>query len=525
MNADNFEILFNGISDFLFVLDCDGLVIRTNKAVLDRLGYSAEEVSTMNVLQFHPPEQRDAAAIAVAGMLEGTCDTCSIPLCHKNGTHVEVETIVSKGLWNERAALFGISRDITCQRQAEQLQRKTMEAVIESLPEATLVVSLDGEVIAWNHRMENLTGIPKQSALGHTGHGSRFYLNGTSLPALNTALLAHAPLPVCDEYHPISHDSSSFVVEAFVKKTTGGGNHYWISAALLADSEGTVIGAMESIRDITEQKKYAIQQSLSQKLESLGHLTASIAHEINTPLQYIGDNTRFVGQAFDYLLTCGVFEALPVSCPAGSHGDLHYYRNEVPLAISETLVGIERVCNLLSAMKSFCHPGNSTNTQSDINQSIRDTVTISQNLWKNHAELILRLDPDLPMVWCNPAEINQALLNLLVNAADAVAEACSSNPRLTGLISIRTKEEPTGILIAIEDNGGGIPEHIKHRIFDPFFTTKEVGKGTGQGLSIARDIIVTRHHGTILADSEVNHGTTFSVRIPFAPPTRPKGPC
>ncbi len=277
----------------------------------------------------------------------------------------------------------------------------------------------------------------------------------------------------------------------------------------------------------------------AQKLESIGELAAGIAHEINTPIQYVGDNTRFVqdacGDLGEILLCC---QKLIRQAASGSEletqtlelnelmqsKDVEYLLEEVPAAITQTLEGVDRVTNIVRAMKEFAHPGSSEMTFTDLAHSINNTVMVARNEWKYVAELVTDFDPSLPLVPCLPGEFNQVLLNMIVNAAHAIAEARGDSPESKGKITVATRLRPEFAEIRIQDTGCGIaPENIE-RVFTPFFTTKGAGKGTGQGLAIAHSVIVDKHGGTIRIESELGVGTTFVIQIPLNPPTKDTTP-
>ena len=284
--------------------------------------------------------------------------------------------------------------------------------------------------------------------------------------------------------------------------------------------------------DVSEQKQTELQLRQAQKLESIGQLAAGIAHEINTPIQFVGDNTAFLQEAFrDLLALMAPLEALLEAartgpCPpervlaaeqALARADLEFLQAEVPRAFAESADGIRRIATIVKAMKDFSHPGTSVKTPTDLNQAIETTVLVCRSEWKHVAALELDLDPGLARVPCLPDQVNQVLLNLIINAAQAVAEAHPGGPGGLGRIRISTRSLGAFAQIAVADDGPGIPEHLRTRIFDPFFTTKAVGKGTGQGLAIAHSVIVDRHGGAILLETAVGLGTTFFINLPFEP--------
>jgi PAS domain S-box-containing protein len=265
-------------------------------------------------------------------------------------------------------------------------------------------------------------------------------------------------------------------------------------------------------RDITEQKKLDAQIAHALKLESIGQLAAGIAHEINTPTQFVSDNVRFLQDAFGDLLRAA-------GAASADAQDLAYLELEVPKALSDALGGLQRIATIVGAMKEFSHPGTGEKVAVDLNRNVESTVTVCRNEWKYVARLELDLSPSLPLVPCLPDELNQVVLNMVVNAAHAIGERYRGTPGKQGLIRVSTRESDGFAELRISDDGAGIPESVRHRVFEPFFTTKPVGKGTGQGLAIARSVVVDKHGGTVDFESEAGVGTTFVVRIPLATPS------
>ncbi len=264
-----------------------------------------------------------------------------------------------------------------------------------------------------------------------------------------------------------------------------------------------------------------------QKMESLGTLAGGIAHEINTPVQYVAENLRFLGESFaevgavlnkfEGLLEAATADdvlAAPISAvnAATSTADLEYLLGEIPASIDQSLEGIKRISEIVRAIKEFSHPDAKTKSAVDINHAIETTMTVARNQWKYVAEIETDFDQSLPAIPCLPGEFNQVILNLIVNAAHAI-EAVGADGK--GRITISTRNIGEQIEIRVSDTGVGIPEEIREKIFDPFFTTKEPGKGTGQGLAISYTIITMKHEGTISVQSEIGKGTTFIVCLPI----------
>lgn len=264
-----------------------------------------------------------------------------------------------------------------------------------------------------------------------------------------------------------------------------------------------------------------------QKLEAVGRLASGVAHEINTPVQFVGDSIQFLQDATTDLL--GVVEKLQVvqrsvldgapsraaAVDAGEAldaADLPYLLEHIPKAFASTMGGLARVATIVSSMREFAHPGSVEMSAVDLNRGIESTLVIARNEYRLVADVETDLGV-LPAVTCYAGDINQVVLSILVNAVHAIADEVKGT-RERGRILVRTRHVDDDVVVAIGDTGGGIPEHIRDRIFDPFFTTKDVGSGTGQGLAIARGIVVDKHGGELTVESEVGKGTTFFIRLP-----------
>ena len=282
--------------------------------------------------------------------------------------------------------------------------------------------------------------------------------------------------------------------------------------------------------EIAERERMQHELARAQKLESIGHLAAGIAHEINTPAQYIGDNIRFLQEAFtdfgnlldklDRFLRIAKqrssADELVADIEAAVHeADVDFLTEEIPKALTQSLEGIDRVANIVRAMKEFSHPGSGHKQAIDLNRAIQSTLTVSRNEWKYVAELVTDLDTNLPPVFCLQGDFNQVILNLVVNAAQAISEVVGDGSAGKGILTVRTRRDGDWAEIQIEDTGTGIAEDIRENVFDHFFTTKEVGEGTGQGLSIAYTIVVGKHGGTIAFETEIGQGTNFIIRLPI----------
>lgn len=293
--------------------------------------------------------------------------------------------------------------------------------------------------------------------------------------------------------------------------------HVIYSISHVVDPNGEQEGLVCVFTDITSRKVLEQQLLQSQKLEAVGHLAAGVAHEINTPIQYIRDNTMFFRDEFQRVKDV-VFPMLSTLSELNNEintEDLTYAFEEIPNAIGETLEGIEAVADIVRSMKEFSHPGTVEAVKTDINQSLEATVTVCKNEWKYVANIAWELERNIPQVACYPAEINQVVLNLIVNSAHAIEEKMLiTGDKSKGTITLRTRSIEDAVRIEIIDSGNGIKQEIKERIFEPFFTTKGVGKGTGQGLAMAYACIQQKHKGKISFESKEGEGTKFIIELP-----------
>lgn len=276
---------------------------------------------------------------------------------------------------------------------------------------------------------------------------------------------------------------------------------------------------LASLRDITNRKRAEVERRemetrlrQAHKLEAIGQLAAGIAHEINTPAHFVGHNLQFVRESFQSLTSLVNRRGGAGELPADA-AEVGRLLREIPPALEDAAEGIERVGRIVQAMKEFSHPGGDAQAEpADLNHLVGSAIVVAQHEWKLVADVVTDFDPDLPPVPVYAGEFNQVLLNLLVNAAHAIADG----PLARGTITVSTRRRGATVELRVADTGRGIPADIRHRIFEPFFTTKRVGEGTGQGLAHAHAIIVGRHGGEISFNSEIGRGTCFIIRLPLA---------
>ncbi len=284
-------------------------------------------------------------------------------------------------------------------------------------------------------------------------------------------------------------------------------------------------------RDVSERLELERQLALAQKMQSVGQLAAGIAHEINTPMQFILHNSSFLKDAFSDLEPLfAEYETLTQAVKANKDAseicaridslceeiDLEYLLEEIPESIEHSNEGSTQVAEIVKAMKEFSHPGQAQMSLNCINECLASTITVSRNEWKYIGEIETDFDTRLPKIICMPTELNQVFLNLIVNSAHAINDRIQRKEITLGEIKVSTQLDGDFAQIQIQDNGGGIPEDVKEKVFEPFFTTKDVGKGTGQGLAIAYSVIKDKHNGEITLDTIEGESTTFTVRLPIA---------
>ena len=293
---------------------------------------------------------------------------------------------------------------------------------------------------------------------------------------------------------------------------------------------GRVIGAVVSFEDITHRKRQEMELRHSQKLEAVGRLAAGIAHEINTPIQFLGDNTRFLQDSFrDEIQLIHKYQELREAAGRGQvrqvllrevtalreKVDWDYLEQEIPRAMEQMLEGLARVATIVRGMKEFSHVDRTNEmAPADLNRALESTLIVARNELKYVADVETRF-AELPPVICHLGDLNQVFLNLLVNAAHAIGDVIKGT-KSRGKITVSTQIDSDVVEVAISDSGHGIPAELRDKIFDPFFTTKGVGKGTGQGLALARAIVVEKHGGTLTFETQPGIGTTFFVRLPLA---------
>jgi PAS domain S-box-containing protein len=408
--------------------------------------------------------------------------------------------------------------DITSRKQAEDALRAAhaeSEFFINSVPSILIGTDASGQINRWNLSAANAFALSAAEVrckpLQNCGIKWSAPSIGAEIDSWSSILKGSRRVDV-----PFEKDGKSHFLGLTINRVTS-----------VNEKNG---GLLITGADITERKHLEGQLRQAQKLEAIGQLAAGIAHEINTPTQYVGDNTTFVKQSWPAISDLArLAQRIDRESATGAispdttaslrhcikEADLDYLLLEIPKAIDQSLEGVQRVAKIVHAMKEFSHPGSEDKSPLDINRSIETTITVARNEWKYVADVETSLDLKLPLVPCHGGEFNQVILNLLINAAHAIRQVLGEGAGDKGKIVVATRHEHNYVEISIQDTGGGIPEEIQSRIFEPFFTTKPVGQGTGQGLALAHTTIVRKHGGRIWFETTKGKGTTFFIRLPI----------
>jgi len=419
------------------------------------------------------------------------------------------------------------ARDVTERALAEErlrLAHAELESLFSSI--GSVMFWLDGEdrVRKWNSSAEQVFGVVAAKTVGRPAREILHWDWTVAEEAMGRCRNLMTPVRL-DEVWFVRADGARRILGMTLNP---------------APSESGAPGVLVLAMDITEIKKQEARRSHDMKMQSIGRLAAGIAHEINTPVQYVSYNEGFLRGAFDDVLAlvrryrelleeaCGVIARTDAPLAASvaeradaaeSEADLKYLAEEAPKTVENSLKGLGQVARIVSAMREFSHPGQSDETAFDVNSALSNTVLISRNEWKRLAEVKLELAEDLPLIYGHPQDLNQVFLNLIVNAAQAIEEKNGFEGGF-GEIRIRSGMRDGKIEVCVSDTGPGVPEDIRSRIFEPFFTTKPVGKGTGQGLAIAHALVVERYGGEILLEDRSGGGSIFTVLLPVRGPGR-----
>jgi PAS domain S-box-containing protein len=525
--------------DCVVVMDASERIREFNPAAEQTFGYRREEVIGRPMADLLiPPERRDLFRSSLTRCLETGCDRVfdrrvEITAMRKGGAEFPIEAAISVARQSGEPIFTAVLHDITQRkRDHQELVRQTKylehavaalervrereRQVLAAIPSIFIGLDDDGAVTHWNPAAEKQFDLPVEQVIGRRLEDLAIGWRGDRIQEAIARCSRVNEAVRFDELHVSDSQGRERTLALTINRT---------EARDHSDSGVVLVGT-----DITERKAMEAQLMLAQKMESIGQLAAGIAHEINTPTQYVSDNTRFLRDAFgDFQQLVERYERLRAEAgqapiPAAALEelnrfiadiDLAFLTAEIPKAIEQSLEGLNRVAEIVRAMKQFSHPDQDEPELADLNQAIRNTVTVARNEWKYVAEMELDLDPELPAVPCLAGRFNQVILNLIVNSAHAIAALIGDGSEEKGRIRITTRQASGYVEVRVTDTGTGIPAKIRNRIFDPFFTTKQVGKGTGQGLAIAHNIVVEQHGGAIEVESEEGKGATFILRLPL----------
>ena len=520
----HYRALFEEAGDGILIRDRVGHFINANQRLLKLLGYDLDEFRRLNSQGLiHPEDLGHFSVEEVARRCEsGETLVLDRRYRRKDGVYVPVQLTV-RMVDPVNGIIQALVRDITERKRAEEnliRQTEVLQKVFDNLPVMIGFIGADGRHVLVNREWERCLGWSLDEV---RQNGLDVFAECYPDPQYRQRVLQFVADSNGEWTDFRTHTKSGRVIETS-----------WAAVRL---TDGTTIGIGQ---DITARKAAAAalrvehrkrermeaELRLAQKLESVGQLAAGIAHEINTPMQYIGDSVQFLRFAFDDLL--GIFAKVQPCIEALSAGgrddlvhdfeqaqgdaDLPYLTKQAPRAFDRTVEGIERVSSIVRAMREFAHPDQKEKAPADINRALQNVLAVSRNEYKYVAEIVTAYD-ELPMVVCHLGEISQVFLNLIINAAHAIEEVVKGTDH-KGIIGVRTYFNGESAHVAIEDTGCGIPKEIQLRVFDPFFTTKPVGKGTGQGLAISRSIVVDKHGGRIAFDTVVGRGTVFHIDLP-----------
>jgi PAS domain S-box-containing protein len=519
------EALFRAITDsardLILVLDTDHRWAYVSPASFPLLGYEPDELLGRDAWEGVHPDDRELVAASARQVFDGKPGPLiRFRIQHKDGTwrHLESQASLMRSPDGGIEGRVAVARVIDDRIQAEQELRVAhaeTELFLQCIPSILIGLDPQGRITRWNLTAANIFGLEKEKVLGRTiGDCGIQWLH----PEMGTEIaswLATMTSRRCEDL-PYERDGKIQFLGLNVQR--------------IPAEHGQNAGFIITGADVTQRKTLEEQLRQAQKLEAIGQLAAGIAHEINTPTQYVGDNIRFLKDSWEsssgFVEFCGVVfqeashgplapESLQKFCQLYEKCDFDYLAKEIPRALEQSLEGLERVAKIVRGMKEFSHPGSEEKRAVDINRAIDTTITVARNEWKYSAEMVTQYDHSLPLVPCLVGEFNQVVLNLIINAAHAITSAVGEDTGRKGTITIATRTHEGWAEISIADTGVGIPESIRSRIFEPFFTTKGIGKGTGQGLALAHSVIVNRHQGQIWFESEPGRGTTFFIRLPL----------
>ncbi|HZR32054.1 MAG TPA: PAS domain S-box protein [Terriglobales bacterium] len=522
--ARRVRLLLDSTFEGIIGLDLDGSCTSCNRACLQHLGYeSADQLLGKKLHEIchgvptgGSPQPHTDCAGAYKCIRSGETSYMDDELFWRaDGTSLPVEFWLYP-MWEKKTAVGSVLtfRDITRRKRAQDALHQTEETF-------KMIAENAGDLIAVVDPA-----------------GNRIYNNSSYLRVLGYTPEELKQTVAFEQIHPDDREivikgaaeavrtGQGQVLEYRMRHRNGGYVALESRGGFIRNSAGEIESLVIVARDI-RHRKHAEQ---AQKLEAIGQLASGIAHEINTPNQFIGDNISFLADSWRELnqvlaLSCCIAkQSKTVGGPTPDcleqlrtridEADLPFLTSEIPKALAQSEDGVQRIGKIVGAMRRFAPSGAEKKIPIDINAALETTMTVTSNEWKS-AELVTDFESNLPPVVCLPDDMNQVFLHLIINAAHAIQDTGRDGESVKGTLTVRTRRGPDYVEVQVQDNGTGIPQEISHHIFEPFFTTKAVNRGSGQGLPLAHDVVVNKHGGQIWFETEVGKGTTFFVRIPL----------
>jgi PAS domain S-box-containing protein len=517
-NEERWKFAIDGSGDAIWDWQADRPQVYRSARYFKMLGMSAEDFAE----DFDPlmdlvhPDDTPLVTEKYAGLKRGDYDLCAFEhrLRHKNGSWRWIMarcTVMRRDADRRALRILGVHTDISelkhveAQLRARENENRLLALVAEHTTNAVVIANAEGRLEWANRGFESMTGFSLAEARGRM---PRELLQGNDtdheiLELLERKLAAAEPL------------------RTKMLNNRKDGSPYWVAMEVqpIRSADGSLRHFVAVMEDVTEYERMEAERRLSQKLESVGQLAAGIAHEINTPIQFVGDSITFLEEAWAGLgpLVSSARTLVDAQQPGDAGApplqasDVQFLLSNFPVALERAQDGVRRVAGIVRAIKEFAYPDRGHYLEADVNHAVRNTIIVARNEYKYVGTASVEC-ADLPPVRCRISAINQVLLNLIVNAAHALED--SRHTPATGRIDVKTRLEGDHVVVTVQDNGCGIPDHIGERIFDPFFTSKDVGRGSGQGLAIARAIVVEQHQGKIQVQSKVGQGSTFELWLP-----------
>ncbi|WP_005032608.1 PAS domain-containing sensor histidine kinase [Holophaga foetida] len=530
-----YQALMGSLDACVGIVDATGLLVSVNEQWANYKGRNPFVVGCAPGRSYHEVCKKiltedgglGIVALGASSILKGGIPRLhfDFPLQEEEGSHFYEMVAVRPPMTSDVSAVF-FFRDIT-NRMAMERRLKKAESLFKVTTDNALdficLLDTESRMIYHNTSLQRLLG-----------HSNAWFATNRMIDVVHEEDRAR--------FREAMEKGTSAGLTQIFEYRMANAREQWIhlegQVSMVEDPGGRQNTLLLVSRDISQRKQSELERAQvevqlrhAQKMEAVGQLAAGVAHEINTPIQFIGDNLRFLSEAYnslsklmdaqsDLLNRASEIPELAEKVQAFRElqdaEDFAYLMQEAPQALSQSMDGVERVSTIVKAMKYFSHPGTVGRVLVDLNHAIASTLTVSRNEWKYVADVETHFDENLPQVPCYPGEFNQVILNIIINAAHAIAEGQSSRGGEKGLITVSTRQTGDWVEIRIKDTGPGIPTPHLPQIWVPFFTTKPVGKGTGQGLSIVHSVMA-KHGGTAEAESEVGHGATFILRFPLHP--------